>query len=304
METIEPPALAFTVITPTFNRATTLKRLYDSLRAQTLNDFEWLVVDDGSTDETRELVEGWIAQAPFPIRYFHQSNSGKHVAENVAVTYARGRFVATSTQTIGTSPMRSRHFSSTWETIPASERESFVGVVGLCADAGGALIGTRFPSDLLDTTYTELTVRYHVIGDKAGSGRTEVVREFRFPVVPGETLIIESLLYNRIAQSYRIRCVNKVIAMKEYQATGLSATRTADYIRNPRTSKLFFLEQLSIRPLPRAQLMRAYANHTRYALHARLCRQSLRDSPSKALWAATLPPAVFAYARDRIRAAA
>ncbi len=304
MDTTEPPALAFTVITPTFNRATTLTRLYDSLRAQTLNDFEWLVVDDGSTDETRELVEGWIAQAPFPIRYFHQSNSGKHVAENLAVRHARGRFVATLDSDDWYVPDALETFLSTWETIPASERESFVGVVGLCADTGGTVIGMRFPTDLFDTTYTELALRHQITGDKAGSGRTEVVRRFRFPVVPGETLIIETLLYNRIAQSYRIRCVNKVIKMVEYQATGLSATRTADYVRNPRTSKLFFLEQLGVRPLPRAQLLRAYANHTRYALHARLSLQSLRDSPSKTLWLATLPPAVLAYVRDRIRAAA
>ncbi len=245
-----PPAPAFTVFTPTFNRAHTLGRVYESLKAQTMSDFEWLVVDDGSTDETRELIERWAEEAPFPVRYFHQPNSGKHIAENLAAREARGQFVATIDSDDWFVPDALETFLSIWGTIADTERDSFVGVVGLCADAHGTLIGTRFPADVFDTSYTELALRHDVTGDKAGCGRTEIVRGFRFPVVPGETLILEFLVYNRIAQRYRIRCVNKVIKVVEYQTSGLSATRSTDYVRNPRTSKLFFLEQLSIRPVP------------------------------------------------------
>ncbi len=301
MEGAAPLAHAFTVFTPTFNRAHTLGRVYDSLKAQTMRDFEWLVVDDGSTDETRDLIERLAGEAPFPVRYFHQPNSGKHVAENVAVHEARGEFIATIDSDDWYVPDALETFLSTWQTIPESERDSFAGIVGLCSDAQGSLVGTRFPADVFDTTYTDLALRHDVTGDKAGCGRTEVVREFRFPVVPGETLILEFLVYNRMAQRYRIRCVNKVIKVVEYQASGLSATRSTDYMRNPRTSKLFFLEQLGIRPMPTRVLLRAYANHTRYSLHAGLVRQGLRESPSKALWGATLPFALLAYTRDRLR---
>ena len=301
MDGAASPVHAFTVFTPTFNRAHTLGRVYDSLKAQTMSDFEWLVVDDGSTDDTRALIERWAGEAPFPVRYFYQPNSGKHVAENVAAREARGQFVATIDSDDWYVPDALETFLSTWETIADSERDSFVGVVGLCADAQGTLLGTRFPADVFDTTYTDLALRHNVTGDKAGCGRTEIVRGFRFPVVPGETLILEFLVYNRIAQRYRIRCVNKVIKVVEYQASGLSAMRSSDYMRNPRTSKLFFLEQLSIRPAPIRVLLRAYANHTRYSLHAGVVRQGLRESPSKALWGATLPFALGAYARDRYR---
>jgi glycosyltransferase involved in cell wall biosynthesis len=301
LEGTAAPAHAFTVFTPTFNRAHTLGRVYDSLKAQTMSDFEWLVVDDGSTDETRELVERWAGEAAFPVRYFHQRNSGKHVAENVAVREARGQFIATVDSDDWYVPDALETFLSAWQSIAESERDGFAGVVGLCSDAQGALVGTPFPTDVFDTTYTALAMRHDVAGDKAGCGRTDVVREFPFPVVPGESLILEFLVYNRMAQRYRIRCVNRVIKVVEYQASGLSAMRATDYRRNPRTAKLFFLEQLNIRPIPVRMLIRVYANHTRYSLHAGLVRQGLRESPSKVLWGATLPFALSAYARDRVR---
>ena len=297
------PARIFTVFTATFNRAHTLPRVYDSLRAQTLTDFEWVVVDDGSTDGTRELVAGWAAEAAFPVRYFYQENSGKHVAENVAVREARGRFMATLDSDDWYTPDALETFLAAWESIPEAERDSFVGGVGLCADPTGALIGRPFPADPLDTTFTDLQLRHRVTGDKAGFGRTDVAREYRFPVIPGEKLIIELLVYSRLARRYRIRCVNKVVKIVEYQAAGLSAARSSgdEFVRNPRTSTLFFREQLDVPNLPPRAVARAHVNHTRYALHAGLGRQSLRDSPSKALWALTLPLAAAAYLRDRIR---
>ena len=78
----------FTVFTPTFNRADTLSRVYDSLSAQTFDDFEWLIIDDGSTDGTRKLVTSWQHDSTFPIRYLHQPNAGKHLAHNWAVEEA------------------------------------------------------------------------------------------------------------------------------------------------------------------------------------------------------------------------
>ncbi len=297
----DPAACAFTVVTPTFDRAHTLPRVYDGLRAQTLDDFEWVVVDDGSTDGTRELVAGWTAESPFPIRYFRQENLGKHRAERVGVEQARGRFVATLDSDDLYRPEALETFLATWDSIPAAERETFVGVVGLCADVSGAVIGSPFPADVFDTTYTDLPLRYGVTGDKAGCGRADVVRSFELPDIPGERLALEQLLYARIARRYRIRCVNKVLMVKDYQATGLSAATRSNFVQNPRTAKLFFLEQLDLPGVPLRHVLRSHANHTRYALHARLLATAARDSPSKLLWLATLPFGALAYARDRWR---
>jgi glycosyltransferase involved in cell wall biosynthesis len=84
--------ITFTIFTPTFNREHLLPRLYKSLCEQTYKDFEWLVVDDGSTDNTEILLKKYIAEADFPIRYISKSNGGKHTAINEGVRQAKGLF--------------------------------------------------------------------------------------------------------------------------------------------------------------------------------------------------------------------
>ncbi len=297
----DEPGYTFTVFTPTFNRAHTLPRVFESLDCQTFRDFEWLVVDDGSTDDTRSLIEEWRRAMPFPIRYLYQRNSGKHVADNLATRSARGRFIATLDSDDWYLPIALERFLAVWSSIPVDDQDGYVGVAALCSTPDGKLIGRRFPKDVLDTTYRELSAKLGVTGDKAGFGRTEVVRDFPFPVFEGETLILESLVYGRIARSYRLRCVNEILMIKEYQAAGLSADTRSDFASNPRTSKLYFLEQLLVGDGGEARLLSAYANHTRFALHAMATGQSFRDVPSKLRWLLTFPVALLVHLRDRIR---
>lgn len=293
------PPYTFTVFTPTFNRAHTLPRVYESLKGQTFTDFEWLVVDDGSTDGTRELIERWLSEAPFRVRYFYQPNSGKHVADNLSVREALGRFHATLDSDDWYLPHALETFISVWETIDPAEREQFVGVVGLCAAPSGAVIGTPFPADPLDTNYSEAYSRHRVVGDKAGMGRVDVVRRFPHPVIPNEKLTIESIAYQRIARDYRIRCVNKILKVNDYRPGGLSSRSRENFRQNPRTAKLFFRQQLD-EPSNIAPRARFYAQHTRYSLHAGALLESLRESPSKLLWILTLPLSIFLWARDHM----
>ena len=78
--------MIFTVFTPTFNRAYTLPRVYESLKSQTFKNFEWLIVDDGSSDGTADLVKMWQNEGALTIRYFYQINRGKHIAINRGVS--------------------------------------------------------------------------------------------------------------------------------------------------------------------------------------------------------------------------
>jgi len=113
----------FTLFTATFNRAHTLHRVYESLVCQTLRDFEWLIVDDGSTDSTREVVEGWQSEAAIPIRYYHQPNAGYHIAFNRGVELARGELFLSLGSDDACKPYALERFYHHWMAIPETERE-------------------------------------------------------------------------------------------------------------------------------------------------------------------------------------
>jgi glycosyltransferase involved in cell wall biosynthesis len=291
-----PNAPVFTIVTPTWNRAALLTRVHESLAAQTFRDFEWLVVDDGSEDGTRELIRRLATKSKFPIRYEWQRNSGKHVALNRAAKVARGRLSAVIDSDDWYLPTALETFLRAWSSIPRQELDSFSGVSGLCVDPSGSLIGTPFPRDPLDTSAIDL-VAMHVLGDKAGCGRVDVMRMFPFPVIEGERLIIEAIVYRRIAKSYQIRCVNEVIKVVDYQPDGLSGKTRATWLENPKTAKLYFRELLN----DGGGGANTYGNHLRYALHAGLARRTFSESPSKWWWAATAPLGVGLYVRDWVR---
>jgi len=295
----EEPAYTFSVVTATYNRAHLLPRTYESLEAQTFRDFEWLVVDDGSTDGTDSLVREWTRESSFPIRYLSQEQGGKHLALNHAASVARGRFLASVDSDDWYLPTTLERFLATWESIDPGIRDSFVGVVGLCSDPDGHVIGDTFPEPVLDATYTELRETYRVTGDNVGCARTDVIRRFPYPVIPGERLYIEIIVLDRISREYRARCVNEVLQVVDYQADGMSTGRRGQFVGNPKTAALYFREQCSRPGLSTKARAHAHANHTRYAMHAGTFRTSLRESGSAMWWLATLPLALGAYARDR-----
>ena len=204
-----PDTPLFTVFTPTYNRRHTIYRVYDSLRAQTLRDFEWLVIDDGSTDGTSELIREWTQAADFPIRYFSQQNSGKHIAHNLAVREARGQFFAPVDSDDAVLPNVMERVWLHWNEIPISERTYFAGVWGLCRDQHGALVGNYYPASPFDADWREVHYVRRVRGEKCGVFRTEVLRQFPFPEVK-KTYIPEGMIWLEIAKTYKTRFVNEV----------------------------------------------------------------------------------------------
>ena len=199
----------FTVFTPTYNRAHTLHRVYDSLRAQTLRDFEWLVVDDGSIDDTPSLLAQWTKAADFPIRRFKQEHSGKHIAHNLAVREARGEFFITLDSDDACLPHTLQRMVALWHTIPIDERKSFCGVGGLCVDQNGKLVGHRFPSEPLDADMHERHYLYRVRGEKCVMMRTELVRRFPFPEIKKTSFVPEGRVWFEVAKARKIRWVNE-----------------------------------------------------------------------------------------------
>jgi glycosyltransferase involved in cell wall biosynthesis len=221
----------FTVFTPTYNRAYTLPRVYESLRAQTYRDFEWLIVDDGSTDGTRELVEGW-QQADFPIRYVWQENQGKHMAFNLAVEHAQGALFLVLDSDDACVPTALERFYAHWQDITPQRRQEYVGVTALCQDLQGRLVGSFFPADVFDSNSLEIRFKYGIKGEKWGFQRIEVLRQFPFPKLP-KIFVQESLVWRRIAQQYRTRYVNEMLRIYDVPPQSGRAWRSSAANRAP-----------------------------------------------------------------------
>jgi glycosyltransferase involved in cell wall biosynthesis len=201
----------FTVFTPSYNRARTLPRVYESLQRQTFRDFEWLIVDDGSSDGTGELISQWQAESNFPIRYFFQENQGKPAAFNHGVQEARGELFLTLDSDDGCIPEALERFKYHWDAIPAVEKDKFSAVTVLCKDQNGNLVGDRFPRDVMDSDSIEVTFKYGVGGEKWGFQRTVVLRQFPFPSVPNSKFISESVVWFALSQKYKTRFVNEAL---------------------------------------------------------------------------------------------
>lgn len=300
---------AFTVFTATFNRAHTLRRVYDSLCSQTYRDFEWLVVDDGSTDGTRALIEAWSRQAPFAIHYVHQENRGKHVAHNRGVELARGQLFLSLDSDDSCVPQALERFKWHWDRIPAASRASFTGVTALCADQLGRVHGSRFPVDVFDSDSLEARYRFKVTGEKWGFHRIEVVRRYPFPEIPGARHVPENLVWFQIARSYRTRYVNEVLRTywtsevegARLTSTGLSREQTAALAVLYRSLLNDHLRWFRYAPV---RFLHSGLNYSRFsfASGAGILRQRRQlGAAARVLWLATLPLGAAASVRDRYR---
>jgi glycosyltransferase involved in cell wall biosynthesis len=234
----------FTVFTPTYNRAHTLSRAFESLNAQTLRSFEWLVVDDGSTDNTPALIADWIKIANFPIRYFRQTNSGKHIAHNFAVKQAHGTLFAPLDSDDALVPNALERISTIWNDIPASERELFSGIGSVCRDQDGAIIGDLFPANPFDSNLREIIYKHRIRGEKWGITRTDIFRCYPFPEIAGTQFVPEGLVGLQMSRQYRRRYVNEVFRIyyrHEYKERGNNLTDRVNLAANANGRLPFYL---------------------------------------------------------------
>ncbi len=289
-----------TVITPTFNRASLLPRVYASLVAQTRQDFESLIIDDGSQDGTKDVVTEWARHSAFPLRYAWQENSGKHVAINHGARLALGQLVLVLDPDDWLLPEAIERVLYWWNTIAEGQRERFAGVAGLCVNPTGDVIGTRFPREVLDSDSVEIRVRYRVKGDKCEVWRRDVLCRFPFPENLGR-FVTEALVWNRIARQYKLRFVDEPWMVKEYQAHGLSARGLEVSAGSPRATRLYFKEliEASEGQIGLGPRLRMHASYARFSFHAAisLARQA-REAPSRWLWGVAAPVGYLVYLQD------
>jgi glycosyltransferase involved in cell wall biosynthesis len=281
-----------TVFTPTYNRAHTIHRVFDSLCAQALRDFEWLVIDDGSTDGTPELIAKWSKSANFPIRYFKQENSGKHIAHNLAIWKARGELFAPIDSDDALMPGTLERLNRIWNDILASDRCNFSGIWGLCCDRHGNEVGDRYPESPFDTDLREVIFVYRVRGEKCCVWRTDILRQYPFPEIQ-RTYIPEGTIWLEIAKTYKTRCVNEVCRVYYFDDPNTGATITSGRSLGAHAAgRMHYyvwllnnnLEYFSSSPEPflkAAMMLPIVAKHSGQTLRHTL--KLLRKSPAKCL---------------------
>lgn len=230
-----------TVFTPTFNRCNTLRRLYESLKKQTNKNFEWIIVDDGSIDNTKKMIEIWSTESKdISIRYYYQVNSGKHVAINLGVKKAKGRlfFIVDSDDFLSYDAIEK---IIDWSR-ELSDNGNYGGIVGNKANLHGNIIGTTFKDKKMDLTFLERT-KYGISGDKAEVFFLDVIRNYPFPIFEGEKFCTEALVWNRMAQdNIKFRFFNEVIYYVEYLADGLSSKYQFLMKNNPEQAYIYYKE--------------------------------------------------------------
>ena len=221
---------SLTVFTPAFNRAHLLPRIYESLKNQTCGDFLWLIVDDGSSDHTKEVVAEFVKENKVEIGYLFQENQGMHGAHNTAYENI-STLLNTCIDSDDFMPVDAvEKIIQRWNAI--EDQEKYSGIIGLDADLQGNLIGTKF---LTATTTLEGFYAGGGSGDKKLVYRTEVMKNYpAYPLFPGEKYVGLGFKYLLADQDYELVTLNEILVQVDYQQGGSSNNMFRQYYNNPR----------------------------------------------------------------------
>ena len=235
-----------TIFTPTYNRKTLLKNLYNSLLQQNYKNFEWLIVDDGSTDKTNLYVEHIRKENKIRINYIYKENGGKPSAYNVGLENAKGDiFLCIDSDDI----LSNDSLEIISEDFNKKYNNSIIGFAYNRAytNKKDEIIGTKFPEEIKEAYYYDIYGKYKVKGDKFMTFKTDIAKNYMFPIIGKEKFVPEALLFNRISKKYKFGLSNKIVAFSEYLSDGYSSNYYNLVKQNPKSNALYFKEAYDIK---------------------------------------------------------
>lgn len=225
--------MKLTVFTPCYNRAHTLPRTYDSLCRQTCSDFMWIIVDDGSTDGTKDLVTHWEREGKLKMEYYYKENGGMASAHNEAYRHITTPLAVCIDSDDWMPDNGVETIISEWEKRGGSD---FAGIIGLDVYEDASIVGTAFPNGLEHCKVRDMARKYKVFGDKKYVYRVDVMMKYLpYIEVKGERFGGVNYLYQVIDVDYDMLCSNSPYCVVEYQADGLSANLFRQYQNSPKT---------------------------------------------------------------------
>lgn len=287
-----------TVFTPTYNRAHTIGRTYESLKRQSCKDFLWLIVDDGSTDNTAELVHKWQAEdLGFEIRYIYKENGGMHTAHNTAYENIDTELNTCIDSDDCLAEEAVAKILAKWEQV---KDKGYAGMIGLDYDMDNKLIGTRFQEGMIDTTL----MGYYATGgsgDKKLVYRTDIVKKYPpYPVFEGERYVSLAYKYRLIDQDYKLAVLNEVLCNVDYQLNGSSATMWKQYVKYPE-GFAFWRKVCMQYPESKKRLLVDCIHYVSNSIMAKN-KRFIKGSPRPILTVLTVPFGMVLYCITRFKA--
>lgn len=289
-----------TIFTPTYNRKELLFRCYKSLRKQTSNNFEWLIIDDGSTDGSRECIEKWINEKKdFNIRYIYQENQGMHGAHNTAYENINTELNTCLDSDDYMPEDAVEKICSFWIE---NGSDKYAGFAALDSFENGKVIGIKFPEDIKSSTLFDLYNKNKVIGDKKLIYRSDLTRKYPYPLFEGERYVGLAYKYYKIDKEYELLLMNEVVCIVEYQQDGSTNNMLRQYIKNPRGFAFYRKENLKNK---QGNLIYRLKENIHYVSSSIISKNKdfINESPSKVLTILAIPIGflLYLYIRKNVR---
>lgn len=285
--------IKYTIFTPTYNRAHLLPKVYDSICAQQSRDFEWLIINDGSTDNTEEVVKSFVDEGKIKIRYVKQANGGKHRAFNRAIQEASSEwFVCIDSD----DPLVPEAIANMDKAIAMIEgNDDVAGIVGVCVTPAGERIG-YVPGDYLYSNTIECRDRYHLQCEPEVY-KLSLLKQYRFPEFEGEKFITEAVVFDKLTENHPLLYTNFSMQIKEYLAGGLTDNQLKIRVNSPNGTLAYYKQRHQLSKIWKYRI-KALINYGRFYIHAQKNKSVLVEPfYRKSLW--VLPIGYLMYLKDK-----
>jgi len=230
-----------TIFTPTYNRAYILQKLYDSLCRQTSQDFEWILVDDGSSDNTEALAKQWLEEQKINMSYIRQKNAGKPIAHNRGVKEAKGDLFVCVDSDDFLVESAVAEIQSVWRRENNLQR---TGILAFCAYSDGRELTRIDNSSIVESSLRDAYKKYGLHGDTMLIFKTDVIKRFHFVLAEGEKFIPETYLYNQIDEVGPLYIYRKALYICDYQEDGLTANVARNLYNNYKSYVIYMNSRL------------------------------------------------------------